>query len=81
MYHKAVDVFLTTLKFVPDWFVTNKMLEKLGDVVFSKDDIVFVYENSDNVTFFSDDVGLNNMYLNYINLDDDTSLREVVTFW
>ena len=76
MYHKAVDVFLTTLKFVPDWFVTNKMLEKLGDVVFSKDDIVFVYENSDNVTFFSDDVGLN-----YINLDDDTSLREVVTFW
>ena len=81
MHHKAVDVFLTTLKFVPDWFVTNKMLEKLGDVVFSKDDIVFVYENSDNVTFFSDDVGLNNMYLNYINLDDDTSLREVVTFW
>lgn len=57
------------------------MLEKLGDVVFSKDDIVFVYENSDNVTFFSDDVGLNNMYLNYINLDDDTSLREVVKFW
>ena len=53
MYHKAVDIFLTILKFVPDWFVTNKMLEKLGDVVFSKDDIVFVYENSDNVTFFS----------------------------
>ena len=47
------------------------MLEKLDNVVFSNDDIVFAYEYSD-VTFFSDDMGLN-VYsnLNNINLDDD----------
>ena len=32
---KAVDAFLPALKFVPDCFVTNKMLEKLDVAVFS----------------------------------------------
>ena len=36
---KAVDAYLPTLKFVSDWFVTNEMLERLDDVVFSNDDI------------------------------------------
>lgn len=35
MYDKAVDVSLPVLNFFPDsWFVMNKMLEKLNDVVF-----------------------------------------------
>ena len=35
---------------VPDWFVTNKMIEKLDDFVFSNDDdIVFGNTDSDNV--------------------------------
>ena len=29
MCDKVVDSFLTTLKFVPDCFVTNKMIKKL----------------------------------------------------
>ena len=64
---KAV-VFLPTLKFVSDWFVTNKMLEK-SYVAFSNDDRVFANEDSDNATFFSDDISLNTIDLN-INLDD-----------
>ena len=36
MCDKAVDVFLPTLKFIRNWFVTNKMLD---DAVFSNDDI------------------------------------------
>ena len=32
---KAVDFYLIILKFVPDWFVTNKMLEKLRNSIFS----------------------------------------------
>ena len=51
MCDKTVDACLRALKLVPDWFVSNKMLEKLDDVVFSNDDIVFVNENSDNVKF------------------------------
>ena len=50
MCYKAVGAFLTTVNFVPDWFATNKMLEKLDDVVFFEDDKVFVNEESDNVT-------------------------------
>ena len=51
MCDKAVDALLPILKFVPDWFVIDKMLEKLYDFVFSNNDIVFVNEDSDNVTF------------------------------
>ena len=31
MYDEAVDDCLATLKFIPDWFVTSKMLEKLDN--------------------------------------------------
>ena len=35
MYDQTVDFYLITSKFVPDWFVTNKMLEKLVNSIFS----------------------------------------------
>ena len=47
------------------------MLKKLDDVVLSNDNIVFINEDSDNVTIFSDDMGLNTLCLGKINLDDD----------
>ena len=39
MCDKAVDSNLLTSKFVRDWFVTSKMIEKLDNVVFSNVDI------------------------------------------
>ena len=33
MCDKAVDSSLLTFKFLPDWFVTNKIIEKLNSVV------------------------------------------------
>ena len=33
MCHKAVDDCLAALKFVPNWFVTNKMIKKLFTVL------------------------------------------------
>ena len=39
--------------------------------VFSNDDIVFVNVDSDNVTFFSDDMDHNTTDFNNISLDDD----------
>ena len=51
MCDKSVDAFLPTLKFVPNSFFNNKMLEKLGDVVFSNDDIVLFIEDSNNARF------------------------------
>ena len=58
------------LKFVPDWFVTKKMLEYLDNAVFFNDDIVFVNADSNNVTFFSDDMGLVKVDVNNVSLDD-----------
>ena len=65
---KAADDFLLALKFVPDWFVTNKMIKKLDNALFTEDDILF-YE-SDNVTFSSDGIVFPRIDLNNINLDD-----------
>ena len=47
------------------------MLEKLDNAIFSNDDIVVDNEDTDNVTFFNDEMGLNTIYLNNIILDDD----------
>ena len=41
MCGKVVDTYLLASKFVPDWLVTNKMIEKLENAVFSNDDIIF----------------------------------------
>ena len=61
--------FLSALKFVFDWFVTKKIVEKF-DVVFSNDDIVFVDADFDNFTFLNDDMDLLNVGFN-VSLDDD----------
>ena len=63
MCDEAIDASLLALKFVPHWFVTNKMLEKL-DVVFSNDDM-----DLDDKNFSSDGIGIVTIDLNNINLD------------
>ena len=74
MCDKAADAFLRMLKLISDWFVTNKTVEKLNDIEFSCDDIVFDNVDSD-VTFFSDDMVLVNtdlyVSLDEVNFDDD----------
>ena len=65
----TVNDCLPLLKFVPDCFVTKKMLKDLDNTVFFNGDIVFVNEDSDNPTPFSDDMGLVNVNLN-VSLDD-----------
>ena len=67
---KAGDACVPALKFVPDWFNTNEMLEKLGNVVLSNGDIDLDDIDCDTVTFFSDGIGLVTIEFNNINLDD-----------
>ena len=64
---KIVSEECLTLIFIPDWFVTNKMLQKLDDVLFLG--IVFNDVDSDIVTFFSHGMGL--VTTANINLEDD----------
>ena len=66
-----IDNFLPTLKSVPDWFVTIKMITAL----FIEGDMLFLDEDSGNVTFRSDEMGilrdLNNMNLNNASFYED----------
>ena len=71
MCHKAVDSYLLASKLVFDWFCTSEMIEKLDNTVVSNDDIVLTGTDSDVVTFFNNDIGLDSIILNNINLDDD----------
>ena len=47
MFDKTVDTCVQTLTFVPDWFVMSKIIDKLDNVVFSDDYIVFGDIDSD----------------------------------
>ena len=40
--NNVVDDFVSTLKFVPDWFVTSKMIKKLFTVLYTDDNILFL---------------------------------------
>ena len=58
-------------KFVPDWFVTNKLLEKFGDLVLSNNDIDLEVIDSDIATVLCDARRLFIIDLTHINLDDN----------
>ena len=70
MYDKVVVDFLPALKFVPNWFVTSKMIKKLHNTLFTDDDILFFDGDSVSVTYFSDELGILSVDINNINLDD-----------
>ena len=70
MCDKAVDDCLAALKFVPDWFVTSKMIEKLFTALYSDENILYLNEDSGNVTFCFNERGILSVNLNKINLDD-----------
>ena len=52
----------------------NKMIEKLDIALFSNGYTVFGDLNSNFVTFFSNDLGLNSIFLDNINLDDNCTV-------
>ena len=62
---------MSALKFVPDWFVTSKMLEKFHDALLTNDDIPFFNEDKitfNKVTFFANEIGIFSVDLDKINL-------------
>ena len=52
MSDETVDDCLAALKFIPDWFVTRKMLEKSDKPLHANND-VFYNEDSYRVTFIA----------------------------
>ena len=64
---EAFDDCLATLQFIPDRFVTSKMLEKLHDALF---------DDFSKVTSFANNMGILGIDLDKANLDDDNKFYE-----
>ena len=71
MCDEAVDDFLAALKLVPDWFVAIKMIKKLYTASYANDGLIFFDENSCDVTFCCDEMGILIVNLNDINLHNN----------
>ena len=51
MCDESVDDWLAGLKFIPEWFVTSKMLQKFHDALNAND------KDFSKVTFFANEMG------------------------
>ena len=58
MCDKVVEDFLPALKFVPNWFVTSKMIKKLSIALYPDDGLLFFDEGFGNVTFCCNEMGI-----------------------
>ena len=67
MCGEAVDDSLAALKFIPDWFVTGKMIKKLFTVLYADDNTMYFKENSGYVIFSRNKMGI----LDDNNYDED----------
>ena len=71
MCDKAVYDSLATLKLILDWFVTSKMIKNLYTALYADENILYFNEDSGNVVFNCDGMGILNIDLNRINLDNN----------
>ena len=71
MCDKAVDDSLATLKLIPDWFVTSKMIKKLYTALYADKNILYFNDDSGNVVLSRNETGILNIDLNNINLDNN----------
>ena len=71
MCNEAVDDSLTALKLIPDWFVTSKMIKKLYTALYANENILYFNQDSGDVTFCCNEMGILSVNLNNINLDNN----------
>ena len=65
IYEKTIPA----LKFVPDWFVTSKMIKKLLTALYPDDNILRFNKDSGNAVFSCNEMCNFSIDLNNINLD------------
>ena len=71
MCDEAVDDSLAALKLVSNFFVTSKMIKKLFSALCTDENILYFNEDSGNVVFSYNEMGIHNIDLNNINLDNN----------
>ena len=60
----------SSIKIVRDWFVTIKMTKRLLTAVYADENILYFNKDSSNIVFNCNGMGILNIDLNNINLDD-----------
>ena len=70
MCDEAVDDCLAELKFFPSQFVTSKMIIKPFTSLFADEKMLYFNEDSSDVTFCCNQMGILSVNLYNINLDD-----------
>ena len=58
------------MKLIPDWSVTSKMIKKPFTALYADENILYFDEDSGNVVFNCNGMGILNIDLNNINLDN-----------
>ena len=71
MCDEAANDSLAALKLVPDWFVTSKTIKKLFTALYADENILYFNEDSGNVVFFCNEMGILIIDLNNIKLDNN----------
>ena len=66
MCDETVDDSLVTLKRISDWFVASKMIKQLYTSLYADDALLFFDEDSGDVTFCCDEMGILNLNLNIL---------------
>ena len=88
MCDEAVHDSIAALKLAPDWFVTIKIIKKLFTALYADENILYFNEDSGNVVCSCNEIGILNIDLNNINLDNnfdeddpDTIIRITYLAW
>ena len=66
----AVDDCLAALKFVAEWLVKSKMIKRFFTTLYADENILYFNENPSNTVFNCNGVGILNIDLNNMNLDN-----------
>ena len=78
--NEAVDGCAEALKFIPDWFVTMKMLEMFHEMLeifhHTNDEIIIFDEDFSKVTYFANGIGIVDVDVNKINFEHDKYFYE-----
>ena len=69
MCDKAVDHSLAALKLIFDWIVTSKMIKVLFTALYVDEKILYFIDDSGDVIFSDDEIGIHNVDVNDINLN------------
>ena len=71
MCDEAADYSPAGLKLISDWFVTGKTVKILYTALYADDGLIFFQEDSGDVTFCCNEMGILSVNLNNINLDNN----------